>query len=129
MLIAYAATGIVAQIIKPLVESPRPQIYFSPEWFPFFIKGVIHLGYSSFPSGHTVSAFAIATVLSLYQNTKWRQALLLVLAALAGFSRIYLSQHFLADVLAGSFIGVMGGIWCVHFCGNIDESKLVLKKK
>ena len=34
------------------------------------------------------------------------QVLLLVLAALGGFSRIYLSQHFLMDVCVGSLIGI-----------------------
>ena len=129
VLIAYSSTGILAQIIKPLMESPRPETYFSPQWLPFFIRDIIHTGHSSFPSGHTVSAFAVATVLALYQNNKLRHVLFLLLAVLVGFSRIYLSQHFLVDVMTGSFIGVAGGIACVHWCRNIKEEKLVLKKK
>jgi hypothetical protein len=36
VLLAYSSTGILAQIIKPLVDSPRPRVYFSPEWLPFW---------------------------------------------------------------------------------------------
>jgi membrane-associated phospholipid phosphatase len=54
--------------------------------------------------------------------------LLLVAAALVGFSRIYLAQHFLTDVLAGSLIGVAGGLLCAYLARNINENKLVFKK-
>lgn len=128
-LLAYAFTGIVAQLIKPLAESPRPLVYFSPQWLSFFIRGVIHTGNSSFPSGHTVSAFAGAAVLALYYRSSRLHVMLLVLAILVGYSRIYLSQHFLIDVLAGSFIGVTGGIACFYWCRNIPEEKLAVRKK
>lgn len=128
LLLAYAFTGIVAQIIKPIVESPRPRSYFAPEWLPFFIKDIIHIGNASFPSGHTVTAFAIATVIVLFTNNKRLHILLLLLAVLVGFSRIYLSQHFLLDVLVGSFIGVAGSVLCVYWCRNIKEEKLVFQK-
>lgn len=128
LLLAYAFTGIVAQIIKPIIESPRPQSYFAPEWLPFFIKDIIHIGNTSFPSGHTVTAFAMATVIVLFTNNKWRHLLLLLLSVLVGFSRVYLSQHFLIDVLAGSFIGVAGSVLCVYWCRNIKEEKLVFQK-
>lgn len=129
LFLAYASTGIIAQIIKPLIESPRPQVYFAPQWLPFFIKGVIHTGHSSFPSGHTATAFALAVVFAWRYSSKWLQLLLLLLAMLVGFSRVYLSQHFLADVLAGSFIGVAGGLLCIYLCRGIKEEGLVLKKK
>jgi membrane-associated phospholipid phosphatase len=77
-----------------------------------------------------VSAFAAATVLALYcKNSSMLQVLFLILAVAVGFSRIYLSQHFLPDVLAGSLIGVAGGWLCVYWCRNIREEKLVLRKR
>ena len=129
LLLAFASTGIFAQIIKPLLHSPRPLVYFQPQHFPFFIDSIIHAGNNSFPSGHTVTAFAIATVLAFYTTNKMQYVLLLLAAALVAFSRVYLSQHFLLDVLAGSFIGLLGGIGCVYFTRNINEDKLVFKKK
>ncbi len=129
LLLAFASTGILAQIIKPLVQSPRPLVFFQPQHLPFFIDSIIHAGNNSFPSGHTVTAFAIGTVLAFYTTNKIQHVLLLLAAVLVAFSRVYLSQHFLLDVLAGSFIGVLGGIICVHFTRNMNEDKLVLKKK
>ena len=129
LLLAYASTGILVQIIKPLLHSPRPLVYFRPQHFPFFIDSIIHAGNNSFPSGHTATAFAIATVLAFYTTGPVRQVLLLLVAVLVAFSRVYLSQHFLLDVLAGSFIGALGGIACVHFTRNLREDKLVFKKK
>ena len=129
LLLAYASTGILAQIIKPLLHSPRPLVYFRPQHFPFFIDRIIHAGYNSFPSGHTVTAFTIATVLTFYTTSTIRYLLLLLAAVLVAFSRVYLSQHFLLDVLAGSFIGVLGGIACVHFTRNLTEDQLVFKKQ
>jgi membrane-associated phospholipid phosphatase len=129
VLFAFALTGIITQIIKPLVESPRPETYFSPRWLPFFIRDIIHTGNSSFPSGHTATAFAVASVLALYSKNISLHIALLLLAVAVGFSRIYLSQHFLQDVLAGSFIGVLGGMLCVYWCRNINEAKLGFKKK
>lgn len=128
LLLAYAITGIIAQLIKPLLHSPRPAAFFYPQRLPFFIDDIILSGSNSFPSGHTVTAFAMVTVLAVYSTNKRQQILLLLAAILVGFSRIYLSQHFLADVLAGSVIGVLGALLCVYFCRNINENKLVFRK-
>lgn len=129
LLLAYSFTGILAQAIKPIVESPRPETYFYPHHLPFFIDDIINNGNTSFPSGHTVTAFAMATVLALYAANKWQQLVLLTLAMLVGFSRIYLSQHFLTDVLAGSFLGVMGALLCAYWCRNLTDDQLAFKKK
>ena len=61
---------------------------------------------SSFPSGHTSNAFAIATTLSL-TNKKWYVIVPAYLWATGvGYSRLYLGQHYPSDVLAGAAIGV-----------------------
>jgi membrane-associated phospholipid phosphatase len=129
LLIAYSSTGILAQVIKPLVHSPRPETYFFPQRLPFFIDNIIHAGDNSFPSGHTVTAFAVAAVLALHTSNRSYHFLLLFAAVMVGYSRIYLSQHFFLDVLAGSFIGALGGLLCVHFTRNIDENKLLFGKE
>ncbi|SFR69002.1 phosphatase PAP2 family protein [Anaeromicropila populeti] len=59
----------------------------------------------SFPSGHTASSFAAAMVLFLMLPRKYGISAL-CLAALIGFSRIYLGVHYLTDVLAGMALGM-----------------------
>ena len=63
-------------------------------------------GYSSFPSGHTFSAFAIYTFFALVSKQKWVSLLCSLLAIGVGFSRVYLNQHFLEDIYLGSILGV-----------------------
>ena len=125
---SYALTGIVAQAIKPLVEAPRPGSYFSTH-LPFFIDAIQHHGNNSFPSGHTVTAFATAAVLALYTRSRWLHLLLILLAVGAGYSRIYLSQHFLEDVLAGSLIGVTGAGLCEYWFRKVQEEQLLWPRR
>ena len=64
----------------------------------------------SFPSGHTMNAFAIATVLGL-QYPPLSPALGLLAAAIAA-SRIVMGLHFASDVLAGAVLGSAIGLAC-----------------
>ena len=69
---------------------------------------VLHAGFSSFPSGHTMSAFAVFSLLAFFASHSKRQIFLFVsLAILVAASRVYLIQHFVADVWMGSLLGVM----------------------
>lgn len=65
----------------------------------------------SFPSGHTASSFAAASAV-FSVNKKWGAGALCV-AALVGFSRLYLFVHFPSDVLLGMLLGVLSGISAV----------------
>lgn len=59
---------------------------------------------AAFPSSHTANAFAVATVLA----RRWRRATFpaFALAALVGWSRLYLNRHWLSDVVGGAALGV-----------------------
>ena len=59
---------------------------------------------SSFPSGHTASAFAFATGAGAAEPSL--SAPLRALATLVGYSRVHTGVHYPADVLVGAFIGV-----------------------
>lgn len=110
---ANIATALVAQTLKHYFDAPRPQLYFKDQLDRIhFVLGTEQLSLHSFPSGHTVSAFTSAMVITYFcRNKQWGLALFL-LATLIGYSRMYLSQHFFEDVTAGSAIGVVvTAIW------------------
>ena len=66
----------------------------------------------SFPSGHSISAFAVALSVGLFYPELL--AYLLTVAFLIASSRIILGMHFLSDVIAGSAIGVILGFTAFH---------------
>ena len=125
----YAASELVSAtivwVLKQLFHAPRPAAYFEniPDAVLPVVEGVRLHHSNSFPSGHTATFFVLFTFCALllahYYTTHesdrrfsatWRRLamlLLLVMAALGGYSRIYLSQHFLSDVCVGSPIGVI----------------------
>lgn len=108
--VAYAVSGLLAQLVKNLVDAPRPSVYFTLEQYHKFVAGVDLAGANSFPSGHTTTAFSLATVLACYTQNKKVQIIYLALALAAGYSRIYLGQHFLTDVLVGTIFGAAASI-------------------
>lgn len=94
---------IVDGIVKNLVQRNRPFLEFTE------MKLLIEMPVSySFPSGHTASSFAAATVLGKYFR-KYRYVAYGA-AIFMGFSRLYLFVHYPSDVLIGAIIGVMCGI-------------------
>src|ERR1700741_3616566 len=62
----------------------------------------------SFPSGHTMTAFSIALVVSYFYPGL--EGALYFLAASIAVSRVVLGMHFMSDVLAGAILGV--GLGC-----------------
>jgi undecaprenyl-diphosphatase len=61
----------------------------------------------SFPSGHTITAFAVGVPLALHYPTL--AGGLMFCATSIAISRIVLGMHFLSDVIAGALIGVLLG--------------------
>lgn len=105
------SVSFFTQSAKRFFAHPRPFAYFqdlqiADRLVP--VEGVsLHGGMNSFPSGHTMTAFALFAFLALclpYKRTLG--ALFFFLALLAGIARIYLAQHFLKDVYLGAVMGV-----------------------
>jgi membrane-associated phospholipid phosphatase len=105
---SYAITSIFTQIIKYIFDAPRPKLYFKDQISHLrFVKGVEILSFNSFPSGHTTTAFMLAVLFTYWSRNKAWGAVFLLIAILVGYSRMYLSEHFFEDVMAGSVIGVI----------------------
>ena len=77
----------------------------------------------SFPSGHTMSSFASATVI-LHEHKKISGILSMVIAFFISFSRLYLYVHYPSDVLAGALIGLAIAVFSVRICGPWIEKML-----
>ncbi|HEY1216266.1 MAG TPA: phosphatase PAP2 family protein, partial [Bryobacteraceae bacterium] len=130
---AFLLSALVAQLLKNAFSMPRPKEFFRPGAYPYFIDGVTNHGFASFPSGHTTSIFALVTMLALFTPNQRAKVVYLFAGVLVGYSRIYLGQHFLNDVLMGSCIGMIvavlihwlfvakGERWFVRPKGNLGK--------
>lgn len=109
MALCNIVPSLVTQLIKNMLQRPRPLHLYKNETWLHFPEGQPMQYANSFPSGHTEAAFALCCFFALIlpNKYKWCSALLFVLATLTAYSRIYLVQHFYADVFAGSIIGVV----------------------
>jgi len=66
--------------------------------------------HNSFPSGHATQAFAIFMCLVYVVKNPYLKFGIFSIALLTAVSRVYISQHWLADITAGSFIGTLFSI-------------------
>jgi membrane-associated phospholipid phosphatase len=116
---AWALTSLFAQLIKHIVKSPRPKLYFMDQVNRIhFVKGMYIDMHDSFPSGHTVTAFMLAVLLTYWSRNKGWGPVFLLLAILVGYSRMYLSEHFFEDVIPGSVIGVVLTLIWLYWLDN-----------
>jgi len=107
LLTAFLLSALLAQVLKEFFRMPRPwEVFNHGEQYGYFIKDITRRGFSSFPSGHSTSVFALATMLAIFEKNKIMNVFYVLTAVAVGYSRIYLGQHFLTDVLMGSFLGV-----------------------
>lgn len=112
-LLAAEALGdseFVTTIIKDTTRRIRPAAIpsngnFSDTWFES--PGSVLRGRGSFPSGHTIAAMSVATVIARRygKQHRWVPYVAYGLTALVGFSRMTLSAHFASDVFMGAAMG------------------------
>lgn len=112
----------VATVVKTVVGRQRPSVEPSDPNSYQFMRGLSGGDkYRSFPSGHTVSAFAAAAAVTAETsrnapNTKWLVGPVLYSgAALVGISRMYNNRHWASDVIVGAGIGTFAGLKVVRF--------------
>jgi len=92
-------TALGEGVVKHIVRRVRPCKYKN---YNLLIATPITY---SFPSGHALSSFAVAEVLSMsFHQYKF---IFMGLAFLIAFSRLYLDVHYPTDVIAGIIIGIL----------------------
>jgi len=96
--------GILIAGFKQFFADPRPAGVLAQT--DFHIIGDVLKKYS-FPSGHTTTAFAMAGFIMLTFSSLPLRIFVLVLAVLAGISRISVGAHWPEDILAGAALGLL----------------------
>ena len=122
ILVALTVVEPITSALKTATDRKRPKQVqpvrmvelqkASPKFLTLFKKPTIRYADESdrtrsgpsFPSGHMANNTATAVCLTLFY--RWRGALYWILAALIGYSRVYLAAHWPSDVIATVFLGV-----------------------
>jgi len=110
----FIMTGLTTQIIKHLTHRHRPNQDVPPN--PRLWEGPFTgWDYTSFPSGHTSTAFALASFISsVYRDKIWVGILSYAVATGVAWSRVYDNNHWPTDVLIGAALGFAIGKTVYH---------------
>jgi len=100
MALAGAAAGVSVQIVKYTAGRTRPELWLGPFHHA-------RAAATSFPSGHTVGAFALAGVLMLASPSRTMRVIAFLLALSVAVSRVLAFRHWTSDVLASAAIGMI----------------------
>ncbi|MBS0585852.1 MAG: phosphatase PAP2 family protein [Verrucomicrobia bacterium] len=95
----YCVTGF----LKVVMARARPTLFLEEGVYGFFFPVYADL-YRSFPSSHMAMAFGLFMLLLHKKKISW---LWVLLPMAVGISRLVLQKHFVSDVLAGAFIGIL----------------------
>lgn len=118
--IILIVVAVVSPVMKSLIYRERP--FYTHQHIEKRSEG----GESSFPSGHSMEAFALAVTLSLCFRRKSITITSITWALLVGYSRIVLGVHYPSDVLAGMLVGGFLG-WSVYRIFFLVNPSLLMK--
>lgn len=134
--ISFFLITLITQISRQTIFHGmlRPIKYFEGVHELHLVPGVTMYGINTFPSGHSTTAFALYFSLCLVVKNNFLKLVFFMLALLVAYSRVYLSEHFFADVYFSSMIGVFSAWIAYHFVWKtkkdwLDRSLLNIFKK
>ncbi|MGL4347539.1 MAG: phosphatase PAP2 family protein [Chitinophagaceae bacterium] len=108
LVLNYVLTGGIILCLKEYFQHDRPFLFFSKIQITLnYLTYIDPLLLVSFPSGHSEAAIVFGFTLSLIVRKQIYKIIIAAIAICACFSRVYLMQHFLQDILAGSLLGAM----------------------
>jgi membrane-associated phospholipid phosphatase len=118
---ALAIGAAIGYLGKGIFGRERPYVDQKPDDFAFMRGVKSNTDFKSFPSGHTIAAFAAASAVSSetsrwWPDTRWWIGTAMYGgAALVGVSRMYNNRHWASDVLMGAAIGTLSGLKVVRY--------------
>lgn len=115
LLYGFFLTEIIVQVFKNIESFSTPGLFTEQGQYLFLTDNIFATDHSSIISGHTAIAFAMIAVLISSTNNLRGQILLLCAALLLGYSRIYLAQNYLTDILLGIATGTFSAIIALSF--------------
>jgi membrane-associated phospholipid phosphatase len=115
--------AIVSPILKNLFSLPRPAGLLEMDSFHRIGGALLH---NAFPSGHTLTAFAVASAIYFASDKDKRTYVSLIFAAaiMVGLSRNAVGAHWLTDVLGGAGFGLWCGMVGALLANRVPTSKL-----
>lgn len=133
----YAFNGILIYGSTALITFTLKRLFFDHEHRPTFNNdlfrlipsefGLNQLTNNSFPSGHTTAAFTLFCFVAIVVHRKSWGVLFGIVAVVIGYSRVYLSQHWFQDLLAGASIGTFFTFVFYYLFDKINYGKWALK--
>ncbi len=122
----------VSYTMKDFFQHERPSIYLNRIGYegPLSVLGYPMLGgHHGFPSGHSMGAWALFTLIAALTKKTWVSVVCLFLAFSVSISRIYLLAHFLEDVVSGAMVGIALGYGVYYVYVRWIKSKYVTKER
>jgi membrane-associated phospholipid phosphatase len=126
LILSYSISGLLAQFVKHAVfpGAARPAGWMDRMPGLPLVPGVdLHHAFS-FPSGHATTAFAVLLLAGLVIGNRPVVFGFMMLAWCVAFSRVYLSQHFLDDILAGALLGTLSALFFYWYFNRLKRDWL-----
>lgn len=130
VLTALIICTIITHLLKRVIFEGDPRPLRLLEDVARAVPMLKHNNYvNSFPSGHTSTAFTTALLLAYIVRARFAMFVFPILAFLVGYSRVYLAQHFVTDVLAGMIIGIISSYLSLLIYEHFRKKKLKMQQE